>query len=1017
MTSPPQRAVRWFTEGTTEFMDSDRKNAGLPDVDISALRMAAETPRFWRGLDELADTPEFRNHKENEFPHGASDPETAKLDRRDLLKVMAASAAFAGLSGCTKLPTQKIVPYVRQPEDIVPGKALFYATAVTLGGIATGVLVESNMARPTKIEGNPDHPGSRGATTAFSQASILGLYDPDRSQAEIHDGRIGSWAEFQDELSSALAAEKGNNGSGVRLLTPSITSPTLGDQIGAFLKAYPSAKWVQYESATRDNIRAGAMLAFGEVVHTVYRIDQADVIVALDSDFLTSGPGCIRYAREFAGKRRVEGTDSKMNRLYAVESTPTNTGAMADHRLRMKASEVEGFARALARELGASTVAAPAAAPTIPAGWISALAADLKQYPGATLVVAGDQQPAIVHALAHAINQALGNFDKTVHFTQSLEVAPANEWDSIGQLAADIRAGSVTTLIIVGSNPVYDAPADLGFKEILAKVPFSARLGLYEDETSALCHWHIPQAHELESWGDARGYDGTASVIQPLIAPLYNGKSDVDFLAVLNGQSSKPSHDFVHDYWQAQRPNVARFDAYWEKTLRDGVVPDTNFPHKQVSLKPGIGAETPAAAAQGLEIVFRPDHTIWDGRFANNGWLQELPKPLTLLTWDAVAMFSPKTAARLGIKSENAVELKYQGRTIVAPVWVMPGHADESVTVFLGYGRTRAGRVGTGTGFDAGWIRPLATPWIGVGLEVRKTGDRWQLASTQTQSTMEGREPLRIATLDEYQKNPKFAQADAVENAISLYPGYKYDEGNAWGMAIDLNACTGCGGCVVACNAENNIAVVGKREVAIGRHMHWIRIDRYYEGDADDPGTYHEPVLCMHCENAPCEVVCPVAATVHSPEGLNEMVYNRCVGTRYCSNNCPYKVRRFNFFLYSDWDTPSLFGMRNPNVSVRSRGVMEKCSYCVQRINKVKIEADEQDRPIRDGEIVTACQQSCPSEAIVFGNINDPGSRVSKLKAMNRDYKLLEELNTRPRTTYQAKLRNPNPEIEKARGA
>jgi molybdopterin-containing oxidoreductase family iron-sulfur binding subunit len=429
-------------------------------------------------------------------------------------------------------------------------------------------------------------------------------------------------------------------------------------------------------------------------------------------------------------------------------------------------------------------------------------------------------------------------------------------------------------------------------------------------------------------------------------------------------------------------------------------------------LKPGIGADAPAAAQQGLEIIFRPDPTIWDGQFANNGWLQELPKPLTKLTWDSVAMLSPKTAQRLGLKSEDAVELKYQGRTIVAPAWVMPGHADESVTVFLGYGRTRAGRVGTGAGFDASWIRPYATPWIGSGLEIRKTGGKWALAATQTHNTMEGRDLVRVATLDEYRKNPQFAQADAEKNPLSLYPAVKY-EGYSWGMALDLNACTGCGACVVACQAENNIAVVGKKEVMIGREMHWIRIDRYYEGDLDDPKTVHEPVLCMHCEDAPCEVVCPVAATVHSPEGLNEMIYNRCVGTRYCSNNCPYKVRRFNFRLYSDWETPSLFGMRNPNVSVRSRGVMEKCSYCVQRINAVKIEAEKQDRAVRDGEIVTACQQSCPSEAIVFGNINDPNSLVSKLKAKNLNYSLLEELNTRPRTTYQARLRNSNPEIEK----
>jgi MoCo/4Fe-4S cofactor protein with predicted Tat translocation signal len=994
--------------------DTENKNGVRPDVDIAELRVTAgkDLPRFWRSLDELADTPEFRDHKENEFPHGPNYPE-AKFDRRDLLKVMAASAAFAGLSGCTKLPTQKIVPYVRQPEEIIPGKALFYATAVTLGGVATGILVESNMARPTKVEGNPDHPASLGASDAFAQASILGLYDPDRSQAEVYDGRIGSWAAFQDYLSTALGTEKGAGGAGLRLLTSTITSPSLGEQIRNFLKGYPSAKWIQYESVTRDNVREGAKLAFGDYVNAVYRLDRADVILALDSDFLVSGPGSVRYARDFAKKRRITGVDSKMNRLYSVESTPTNTGAMADHRVRMRASDIEGFTRAFAHELGLNV--ALGAPPAVPAGWVQALARDFKQHPGASLVIAGDQQPPIVHALVHAINQTLGNFDQTVYFTQPLEESPANQWDSLGELAADIRAGKVSTLLILGSNPAYDAPADLGFTELLPKVQFSARLGLYEDETSRLCHWHIPAAHPLESWGDARAYDGTVTVIQPLIAPLYGGKSEQDFLALLNGQSEKPSHDIVHDFWQAQRPNVARFDAYWEKTLHDGVVADTTFPPQKVSLNGAIGQQPPSALSQGLEIVFRPDPTIWDGRFANNGWLQELPKPLTKLTWDAVAMFSPKTAERLGVNSEDAIELKYQGRTIVAPAWVMPGHADESVSVFLGYGRTRAGRVGTSVGFDAGWIRPYAAPWIGAGLEIRKTGNRWPLAATQTHSSMEGRDLVRVATLDEYQKNPKFAQADAVENPLSLYPPVKY-EGYAWGMAIDLNSCTGCGACVTACQAENNIAVVGKEQVIIGREMHWIRIDRYFDGDMDDPKVYHEPVPCMHCEDAPCEVVCPVQATVHSPEGLNEMIYNRCVGTRYCSNNCPYKVRRFNFFLFSDWETPSLFGMRNPNVTVRSRGVMEKCSYCVQRISKAKIQSEEQDRSVQDGEIVTACQQTCPSEAIVFGNINDPKSKVSLLKAQNRNYRLLEELNTRPRTTYQARLRNPNPEIEKAAG-
>jgi MoCo/4Fe-4S cofactor protein with predicted Tat translocation signal len=996
-------------------MATENKNGGRPDVDIATLRHSARegnTPRFWRGLDELAGTPEFRDHAENEFPHGANDP-NATLDRRELLKVMAASAAFAGLTGCTKLPTQTIVPYVREPEQIIPGKPLFYATAVTLGGVATGVLVESHMSRPTKVEGNPDHPGSLGASDSFAQASILGLYDPDRSRAEVHDGRIGSWPEFQTELTAALAAAKITGGSGLRLLTQTITSASLAAQIRKFLKAFPSAKWHQYESVGRDNVREGARIAFGEYVNAVYRLNRVEVVLTLDSDFLTSGPGSVRYAREFAAKRRVDGAESIMNRLYAVECTPTNTGAMADHRLRMRASEIESFARALAREIGVSAAAGPGSSSSAPAEWIAAVARDLKQHAGASLIVAGDQQPPVVHALAHAINQKLGNFDKTVYFTQPIEESPIHQWESMGELAADIRAGKVTTILILGGNPAYDAPVDLGLRELLPKVKFSARLGMHEDETSVLCHWHIPQAHSLESWGDARAYDGTITVMQPLIAPLYEGKSEHDFLAALNGQAEKPSHDIVREFWLAQKTGIPRFDAFWEKTLRDGVMAGTAFPAKQVSLKLGIGEQPPAARPQGLEIVFRPDPTIWDGRFANNGWLQELPKPLTKLTWDNVAMLSPKMAQRLGLKSEDAIELKYEGRTIVAPAWVMPGHADESVTVFLGYGRTRAGNVGSSAGFDAGWIRPYATPWIGAGLEIRKTHQKWALAATQTHNSMEGRDLVRVATLDEYHKNPKFAQADVVKNPLSLYPEVKY-EGYSWGMAVDLNACTGCGSCVVACQAENNIAVVGKKEVMIGREMHWIRIDRYFEGDLDDPKTYHEPVVCMHCEDAPCEVVCPVMATVHSPEGLNEMIYNRCVGTRYCSNNCPYKVRRFNFRLYSDWDTPSLFGMRNPNVSVRSRGVMEKCSYCVQRINAVKIEAEKQDRSVRDGEIVTACQQSCPSEAIVFGNINDPNSRVSKMKAKNLNYSLLEELNTRPRTTYQARLRNPNPEIEKA---
>ncbi len=1026
----------------------DYKSTQTPKPDLAMLRAAArsgERPKFWRSLDELAGAPAFTEYVENEFPHGPNE-EKSNLTRREILKLMAASTALAGLTGCTKMPTQRIVPYVRQPEDAVPGQPLFYGTSITLGGIATGILVESHLGRPTKIEGNPDHPASLGATDAITQAATLALYDPDRSRALVHDGRIGSENEFQQELALAMEAQKSKKGAGLRILTESITSPSFGAQMQTLLSAFPSARWHQYESVSRDASREGTKLAFGEYLNMVYRVEAAQVILALDSDFLCAGPGCLRYARNFARNRRVDGIRSTMNRLYAVEATPTNTGAMADHRLRLRASEIEGFVRELARQLGVNVTAGQPISSRVPAGWVTALSRDLQQHPGACLVVVGEQQPPVVHALAHAINQHLGNFDKTVYFTAPLEAVPVNEWRSLNELAIDLRAGQVEVLIVLGGNPAFDAPADLGMKELLPLVKFSARLGLYEDETSAMCHWHIPQTHFLEEWGDARAFDGTVSVIQPLIAPLYEGKSAHQLLALLSGQIGKSDHDIVRDYWEAQQFPAQRasggsslrdhtgairsdsrrtegdsakrrlatdaFDALWKKTLRDGVMANTAFPSRPVSLKADFGSQ-PQTPVSGLEIIFRPDPNIWDGRYANNAWLQELPKPVTKLTWDSVAMFSPETAQRVGLNTEDTVELKYEGRTVLAPVWIMPGHASESVTVFLGYGRTRSGTVGTGAGFDAGWIRPLSTQWFGTGLTVRKTEASWPLAETQHHSSMEGRDLLRVATIEEYRANPKFAQKDVKTNPLSLYPDFK-QEGYQWGMAIDLNACTGCGACVVACQAENNISVVGKTEVLRGREMHWIRVDRYYEGDVDDPSTHYEPVPCMHCENAPCEVVCPVGATVHSPEGLNEMVYNRCVGTRYCSNNCPYKVRRFNFFLFSDWTTPSLFGLRNPNVTVRSRGVMEKCTYCVQRINATKIKSEKEDRTVRDGEIVTACQQVCPSEAIIFGNIADANSRVSKMKAKTLNYSLLEDLNTRPRTTYQARLRNPNPEITAA---
>ncbi len=991
--------------------------------------------RFWRGLDDLVQI-EGSGMSAPAQPQGLPlQREPEAIGRRDILKLMAASAALAGLSACTKLPTEKIVPYAQtSPEQFIPGKPLFYATAMPFGGVGAGLLVESHMGRPTKVEGNPSHPASLGAADIFAQASVLGLYDPDRSQVAVHNGRIGSWSAFlsaMDELRLELA---GSKGAGFRLLTETVASPTLADQIRSLLAQFPSAKWHQYEPCGRDGAREGSRMAFGEYVNTVYRFDQAEVILSLDSDFLCSGPGNLRYAHDFADKRRVADAQSTMNRLYCVECIPSATGAMADLRWPLRASDVEVFARAVAEGLGVKVPAGGAPAfPNIPAPSIAALVRDLQQHPGTSLVVAGDQQPAVVHALAHAMNVALGNADRTVYYTAPIEANPVNQLESLRELVSDIDSGQVDLLLMLGGNPVFTAPPDLNFGSKLLKVGRRIYLGLYEDETAELCHWHIPQAHYLESWSDVRAFDGTVSIIQPLIAPLYEGKTAHEMLAVLLGQAGRTSHSIVHDYWNGQKPG-ANFEAAWESWLNEGVVAESVASPQPAKLT----AEFEERLAQsisvgrgkgaGLEFVFRPDPTIWDGQFANNGWLQELPKPLTKLTWDNAAMLSLSTASGLGVKNGDVVRLRLQSREIQAPVWIVPGHADDSVTLHMGYGRRRAGKVGSGIGFNAYAIRSSSAPWFGSGLEIAKTGDTYPLVTTQHHHIITGehqkqeeeesvaaarRDLVRVASLEEFRKKPDFAKdpEEQTTRAQSLYPGYKY-EGYAWGMAIDLNSCIGCNACVVACQSENNIAVVGKDQVARGHEMHWIRVDTYFRGALENPETYNEVVLCMQCENAPCEDVCPVGATVHSPEGLNDMVYNRCVGTRYCSNNCPYKVRRFNFLLFQDWTTPSLKAMRNPNVSVRSRGVMEKCTYCVQRINARKIEAEEQDREVRDGEILTACQQTCPTQAIVFGNVNDPNSRVSKLKAQSTNYGLLTDLNTRPRTTYLARLRNPNPEIK-----
>jgi MoCo/4Fe-4S cofactor protein with predicted Tat translocation signal len=1010
-------------------MSSDLNPKVPQAMDLAALRAKLaqdEGKRFWQSLEELSETKQYREFLENEFPH---DPEKDPqgLNRRDVLKLAAASAALAGLSACTKLPTQKIVPYVKAPEEIVAGKPLFYATSMPLAGVASGLLVESHMGRPTKIEGNPEHPGSLGGTDVFAQAATLGMYDPDRSQTVVLEGRISSWAAFLTAMGNEKAAMSAD-GSGLRILTDTVTSPTLAAQIGAILKKLPAAKWHQYEPCGRDNSRAGARLAFGKPVNTVYRLDQADVIVSLDADFVSSGPGHVRYAREFSSRRVIEGTNAKLNRLYVVESMPTSTGAVADHRKPLRAGDIEAFARDVAAAAGVAGANSGAASSKIAAEWTRVVAKDLAAHRGTSLVIAGEEQPPAVHALAHAMNAALGNVGKTVYYTETLEANPVNEMESLRDLVNDINASKVDLLLMLGcNNPVYDAPVDFDFGPALLKVKTRVHSGLYYDETAELCHWHVPAAHFLEAWGDARAFDGTVGVIQPLIQPLYDGHSAYEIVEVLAGDAGKSGHDIVRDYWKSVRPEKDKaFDAYWERSLHDGVLAGTALPAISVALRGDIAQQVQNTPGEQLQIAFRPDPTIFDGRFANNGWLQELPKPNTKLTWDNAAMLSPATAQHLALADGDYVKLQLAGHETKAGVVIVPGHADNCVTLHLGYGRRRAGNVGTGPGFNANFIRTSAAPWLASGLKIEKTGEKYYFAVTQHQYVIdqegqrvekEGveaarRDLIRIATLEEFQRDPNFAKDSHEESTkgLTLYPGFK-SEGYAWGLAVDLNKCVGCNACVVACQAENNIPVVGKEQVMKGRAMHWIRVDTYFRGGIDNPETYYEPVLCMHCENAPCEVVCPVGATVHSPEGLNEMVYNRCVGTRYCSNNCPYKVRRFNFLLYSDYTTPSLFGARNPNVTVRSRGVMEKCTYCVQRINAAKITSEEQNRAVRDGEIITACQGACPAEAIIFGNINDPNSRVSQWKAQSRNYGLLDDLNTRPRTTYLARVLNPNPEI------
>jgi molybdopterin-containing oxidoreductase family iron-sulfur binding subunit len=988
--------------------------------------------RYWRSVDELANTPDFQAAVEREFPAAAQewvDP----VSRRGFMKLMGASMALAGLAGCAKQPDEPIYPYVKAPEDLILGKPNYFATAFPFATGALPTLVKADSFRPIKVDGNPEHPYNVGSSDVFAQGSLLDLYDPDRSQKVTFDGESRQYTEFTEKFRHAAMESK--DGTGIYFLSATVTSPTLARQWSEVQKAFPKAKLVQYDPAVAGTLLTGP-------VSVQYNLTDADVIVSLDADFLSGAayPGFHKLVRDYATRRK---SPEKLNRLYAIESSTTTTGMKAEHRLGLRASEIPAFAAALAAAVGASGVSAPSYSWTgEQQKFLAALAKDLKASSGKSVVIPGLYQDPSVAALAASINQALGNSGKTVLVSsQPVNPIPSDQIADIKALVADLNAGKVDWLVMLNSNPIYSAPADLDFASAFGKAKTTVHLGSHLDETGQISDWHIPAAHSLESWSDARSYDGTLTIVQPLIDPLYSGKTAHHvFQTLLNDPLTSP-YDAVRE--TAKAFIKGDFETGWRKALHDGWIDGTAFDATKTSTDVAIKGQIPTPSSKdAIEIIFRPDPNIYDGRYSNVGWLQELPKPVTNLSWDNAAIVSGATLTKLGVEEDDILEIAVNGRKVNAPVIVAPGHPDNSITVYLGYGRQFAGRVGSGAGFNAYLIRTSDAPFYATG-SIKKVDGKWGVAITKSHfqdhrgekfgqpaghdnNSLEADEAIgergiiRYATLDEYKQHPGFANEidekhkgnEKTEMGTSLFPNWNYTEGNAWGMSVDMNSCTGCNACIVGCYAENNIAVVGKQQVRIGRNMQWLRIDTYFEGDLSAPRAHFQPMTCQHCENAPCEQVCPVGATVHTPEGLNTMVYNRCVGTRYCSNNCPYKVRRFNFLLFSDFETESLKLMRNPDVSVRSRGVMEKCSYCVQRISAAKIESDKDNRAIRDGEIQTACQQACPAQAITFGNLNDKDSRVAKLRSDERTYQVLADINTRPRTTYVAAVINPNSELE-----
>ncbi len=967
---------------------------------------------FWRSLEELSDTPEFQRLLAVEFPSIARS--AAEFSRRDLLKCLGAALALAGLAGCSD-EVQHTVPYVEAPENVIPGRPKYYATAALMGGFAQPVLGETHVGRPTKLEGNPDHPAVLGATDAFTQAAVLGLYDPDRSRAPRFNGRTTSWSAFDAAMVSLASRLDATDGEGFRLLTETITSPTLSRQVDEMMRRWPKARWHVHDPAGKDLRYEAARIAFGRPLEGRLRPERAEAVVSLDDDWLGPGPRQTMHGRGWARRREQSQRGQGECLLWVAEATPSLTGAMASERAVVPVRRMGDLVLALAVTFGASTEPMPDLTEA-ELGWFEGAAQALRTHHGRSLLTVGAQHDPGLQALALLVNARLGNLGKTLALAEPSVVLPPDGGRSLEALADDMRAGEVTSIAMIETNPVYTSPVDLAFGDLLRRVETRIHAGLHFDETAALCRWHVPTQHELESWGDARAADGLVTLLQPLIRPIFAGRSRYAVLQNLRGDIVSDDRVLVGETWRAAWGEA--FDERWATALVRGFVPESAPP--EVAVQPAVETlprPEEVQPSEDLTVVFQPDPCIWDGRYANVAWLQELPKPLTKVTWDNVILVSPALAAEMKLATGSEVVLTLGERSVAGPAFVMPGQEERTLTVFLGYGRGPTGQVMDGLGYDAYRIRTSAAPWHASGARLTPTGKTWPLASTQLHFALDGRDLVRFVKRSELTpgQNPREKPEVGEKHNDTLYPVYAYDS-PSWGMSIDTDLCIGCNACVVACVAENNIPMVGKEQVAKGREMLWLRVDRYYEGPPENPRTVFQPVPCMHCEKAPCEMGCPVNATTHSHDGLNQQIYNRCIGTRTCSSFCPYKVRRFNWFDFTGDDPPELQAVRNPDVTVRDRGVMEKCTYCVQRIRSAEITAKIEGRPIHDGEVRTACQQACPTNAIVFGDVKDPSTAVGLRKASMRDYSLLEEVNTWPRTTYLSRIEEELPIPEPSKG-